>query len=87
MDMQSLKSVFKWMTLVNFGFLMWATFANIVMADFLFEMVEGMFPMSRDTYSAATFLSLTIYKMLWFTFNVVPWIALSVVYRADVAES
>ncbi len=79
MDIQTLTSFFMWMTIINGGlFVYWAAWC-LFAPDFVYRMQSRWFPISRETYDVAIYGFLGVFKMLFIVFNLVPYLALSIV--------
>ena len=85
MDMQSLKAFFKWMSIINFGILMWAGVPGILLPELGYAVTNALFPMSEEVYSISMYGGILLYKLLWIVFNVVPLIALHILDRPGAA--
>ena len=79
MDIQTLTSFFMWCTIINFGVLILSFVMMITIADLAYRIHSKWFPMPRQTFTVAIYSFLGIYKIAWFVFNVVPWVALLIV--------
>lgn len=79
MDIQTLTSFFMWCTIINFGVLILSFVMMITIADLAYRIQSKWFPMPRQTFTVAIYSFLGFYKIAWFVFNVVPWMALLIV--------
>lgn len=79
MDLQTLRSFFMWCTVIN-GALLLVSFLILVNAgDRVYRMHSRWFAMPREAFNAAIYHYMGIFKILYLLFNLVPYIALSIV--------
>jgi hypothetical protein len=80
MTLESFRDVFMWCTLINYGILLlWFlifTFAH----DWMQALHGRWFTLHREQFDAIHYAGIAGYKILILIFNLVPWIALSIVY-------
>lgn len=79
MDIQTLTSFFMWCTIINFGVLILSFVMMITIADLAYRIHSKWFPMPQQTFTVVIYSLLGLYKIAWFGFNVVPWVALLIV--------
>ncbi len=79
MDINMLKVFFMWCTIINFGFLLFSFIMVTVSGNLAYKMHSKWFPMTKEKFTFAMYLFIGIYKILFFVFNVVPWIALEII--------
>ena len=79
MDIQALTSVFMWMTIINGAILVTAAVSFSVMGDLAYASRSKIFPIEREAFNIATYASVSLYKILWVVFNIVPYVALLIV--------
>jgi len=74
MDLATLTSFFKWCTILNGGLLVfwsaWVAFAP----DFIYDIQQRWFPISRDAFNIIIYAFLGLFKITVIVFNVVPFI-------------
>ena len=79
MDIQMLKMFFMWCTILNMGLLimtsLWLAFAG----NFVYKMHSRLYPMPRETFNVVVYSFVGIYKIIFFVFNFIPWIALMII--------
>ena len=78
MDIQMLTEFFKWCSIINIGLLIFSFFMIVTLKDFVYKTHSKWFPMSRERFNFAIYVIFGIYKILVFAFNLVPYIALSI---------
>ncbi len=79
MTIDVIKQVFFWCFVINMGMLLWWFLAIILMHDFVYRMHSKWFKMSVEKFDSIHYLGMAIFKILIFVFNLVPYIALSIV--------
>jgi len=78
-DIQTLTMFFMWCTIINGGILvLWTTFF-VFAPDFVYGIQNKWFPIPRETYDVVIYAFLGLFKVLFFVFNVVPYVALLIV--------
>jgi hypothetical protein len=70
-----------WCTILNGGILLLWTGVWLLAPEWLYGVQRNWFPLSRDAYTVAMYGFIGFFKILFLTFNVVPFIALSIVAR------
>jgi hypothetical protein len=79
MDMQTLTRFFMWCTVIN-AVLMTITFLLCTFGgDWVYRMHSRWFPLPRDTFNAVLYSFVGLYKLLFYFFNVIPYVALLLV--------
>ncbi len=79
MDIQTLTSFFMWCTIINGGlFVYWAVIC-VFAPDWVYRVQSRWFPISRQTFDAAIYGYLGLFKIVFIVFNLVPYLALSIV--------
>ena len=80
MDIQTLAGFFMWCTILNAAILLFSTVVVLVLSkDFVYRAHSRIFPMQRETFNAAIYTLIGVYKIFIFVFNLIPWIALSII--------
>ena len=79
MNVETLKAFFMWCSIINFGLLILSFVMMITIGDLAYRIHSKWFPMPRQTFTVAIYSLLGFYKIAWFVFNVVPWVALLIV--------
>ncbi len=81
MNIEMLTQFFMWCTILNVAFLV-LSFSVVAFGfgrDFVYRMHSKLFPMPRETFNAVIYSFIGVYKIFVFVFNVVPWIALTII--------
>jgi len=81
MDLIKLKAFFMWCTIIN-GALLILSFAGVVLApEMAFAMHSRLFQISPQSAAESIYLLLGLYKILWFGFNLVPYVAVVIISK------
>ncbi|PTN38944.1 DUF6868 family protein [Desulfonatronum sp. SC1] len=81
MNIDLLTQFFMWCTILNVAFLV-LSFLVVAFGfggDFVYRMHGKFFPMPRETFNAVIYSFIGMYKIFVFVFNIVPWIALTII--------
>ena len=81
MDIEMLTRFFMWCTILNVA-LLFLSFLIVAFgfgSDFVYQMHSKYFPMPRETFISVIYLLIGVYKIFVFVFNIVPWIALTII--------
>jgi len=76
MDIETLTRFFMWCTIINFVLLNVSFVICIFGKDMAYRLHTKWFPMPKETFNVLLYSFLGLYKMLFFIFNVVPYVAL-----------
>ncbi|WP_425043119.1 DUF6868 family protein [Primorskyibacter sp. S87] len=79
MTQETLTTLFGWMTVLNFGFLLLTSIGLLALRDWVTGVHARMFDMEPADVRAAYFRYLANFKTLWLFFCLVPWLALKLV--------
>jgi hypothetical protein len=79
MSTETLTAFLGWCTLINFGLLIIAALAIIVMRGSISGIHASMFKIEQDVLSSAYFQYLANYKILIIVFNLVPYLSLRII--------
>ncbi len=80
MNVESLTSLLMWCCVINgMVLVLWSSFC-ILMPDRVYRLQSRWFPMTRDSYHFAMYSFIGLYKVLFLVFNLVPYIALKIMY-------
>lgn len=79
MTYETLTAFFGWMTVLNFGFLVFATLMLLAMRDWATSLHARLFNLDETTVRAAYFSFLSRYKVLALVFSLIPYLALRLV--------
>ncbi len=79
MDIATVKAFFMWCTIVNAAMLILSSIMCVFLADFSFRMNNRLFSISREAFNTLLCSFLALYKIIVIAFNLVPFIALSII--------
>jgi hypothetical protein len=79
MEIDSIRAFFMWCTILNFALLVLSSLICVCAGDWAYRMHSKWFSISRETFNVAIYSFLGLYKVLVFVFNLIPYIALSIV--------
>jgi len=79
MDIQALTSFFMWCTILNAGLYIYMAAVCVFAPDWLYRMQVRWFQIPRETWDVAIYAFLGLYKMVVIVFNLVPYLALSII--------
>ena len=79
MDIPTLTAFFMWCTIINGAlFLFWSVFM-MAAPDMVYRTQSKFVPISREQFDLAIYTLMGLFKFGLIFFNLVPWIALSIV--------
>lgn len=79
--MESVKTFFMWCTVINYAFLLfWLLFSKFG-RDWHYELTSRFFGVTGEQYDRVNFYAFALFKILIMFFNLVPFIALSIISR------
>ena len=79
MDIETVRAIFMWCTIVNGAFLILSFVICASAGDWIYRKHSQWFPISRAAFNVAIYSFLGAYKMLFLAFNLVPYVALVIV--------
>ena len=79
MDILTLTKFFKWCTLINAGLLIAASLMLLLAPDFTYHVQSMWIDISRETFNVVYYSMIGFFKVFFIVFNVVPWIALTII--------
>ena len=77
MNFETLREFFGWCTILNGGSLIYAALFLMFAGDYAYKIHSRWFPMSRETFTVASYAFLGAWKIVVISFHLVPWIALA----------
>ena len=81
MSIELLKELVGWMTLINLGFYILTAFFCVIFKKLVISVSGNMFGVNEDTGKAIIYGYVGMYKLLFITFNLVPWLALTIMVK------
>ena len=79
MDIQTLTAFFMWCTILNVALLLLSSLFCICAGDWAYRIHSKLFSISRETFNAAIYSFIGLYKVLVFVFNLIPYVALLII--------
>jgi len=79
MNVALAREFFMWCTVIDLGLLIFSALIVTLGGNWVYGIHGRMFPMPRETFNAAIYKMIGIFKILWVVFNLVPFIALSII--------
>jgi hypothetical protein len=79
MDLTDLKGALLWCTLFNYLFLLLWAGLFILARDWMYRLHGRWFRLTPQTFDALHYAGLAFYKVTILFFNLVPWLALSLI--------
>lgn len=79
MNVQALTAFFMWCTIINAALLVISSLMFLAMPDWIYRKHSGIFPISREAFDIIIYSFLGFFKIMFFMFNLVPWIALLII--------
>ena len=76
MDINMLRSFFMWCTIINGGLLILVSLILLFARDWVYRMHTRWFPMPKETFNVVIYCFVGFYKIIFFTFSLVPFLAL-----------
>jgi uncharacterized membrane protein YhaH (DUF805 family) len=81
MDIQKLTAFFMWCTIIDGALLLLSVAAFMLAPDFMYQSQSNLFPIPQESFNAAMYFFLGVFKIVWLIFNLVPYVALLIVRR------
>ena len=78
MDMFTIKTIFMWCTIINVLLLALSFLVCAFAGNWIYQMHNKWFPISREAFNIAIYSFLGLFKILVLVFNLVPWIACAI---------
>jgi hypothetical protein len=76
MEISILKSFLLWCSIINGGMLLLSSLMLVCAGGLVYTIHSKLFGISRDAFNIMIYCFIGVYKMLWLTLNVVPYVAL-----------
>jgi len=78
MNIEMMREFFGWMTLINLGLFIFTAIMSAGCRGLIYKVHGNMFGLSEETTNKALYYFLAFYKIVFITFNLIPWIALTI---------
>jgi len=79
MNIEMLTGFFMWCSIINVGLLLLSFLMMACAGDFVYRLHRQWYPMPRETFNVVLYSFTGAYKIVVLVFNIVPWIALTMV--------
>ncbi|MFH1371043.1 MAG: DUF6868 family protein [Planctomycetota bacterium] len=79
MDIATVRAFFLWCTILNGALLLFSSVVGVFAGDFAYRMNNRFFSVSREAFSAIMCSFIGLFKIFFFVFNLVPYIALVII--------
>ena len=76
MNIETLTAFFKWCTIINGAILIYSSLFICFAPGFIYRMQNRWFSISRETFDIVAYSYLGLFKLLFFVFSLVPYLAL-----------
>jgi len=76
MNLEQITELFKWMTIINIGLLLFSTLLIMILKNFMCNMHAKLFNVKEDQVAIVAYSYLGVFKVLIIVFNIVPYISL-----------
>jgi len=78
MTLEAIKEFFMWCTVVNVSILIFSYIVLVSLKDFVYRTHSKWIPVSKEQFHMAMYSFFALHKILVIVFNVIPYIALSI---------
>jgi len=79
MDIITVRTFFLWCTIINGIILLVSSLICAFAGDWIYRVHSRWFPLSREAFNTAIYSFIGLYKILFITFNLIPYLALAIV--------
>lgn len=79
MTIETLTAFFKWCTILNAAILIYSSLFLCFAPGFVYRIQSKWYPISRETFDIIAYSYLGLFKVLFFAFNLVPYLALIII--------
>lgn len=79
MDIQTLTAFFMWCTILNAALLLVSSLIGFCVKNWAYSIHSKFFGISREAFNLAMYSFLGLYKLLFFMFCLIPYIALLII--------
>lgn len=81
MNIHKLTAFFMWCTIINGVLLVFTVLIGMTGFDLVYSVHGKLFQIPRETLSVIYYSFLGLYKIVWLTFNAVPYVALLIIRK------
>lgn len=79
MTIETLTAFFKWCTILNAAILIYSSLFLCCAPGFVYRIQRRWYPITRETFDIVAYSYLGAFKLLFFVFNLVPYLALVII--------
>ncbi len=79
MDITTIRCFFMWCTIINGVVLIFSSVVCVFARDWFYPLHNRLFNISRETVNTMCYSFIALYKIFFFVFNLVPYIALVII--------
>ncbi len=79
MELEIIRDALGWCGLINIGILFFWFFMLVFAGDLVYRLHTKWFKMSREQFDIVHYSAIAFYKLAFFLFNIVPYLALRIV--------
>jgi hypothetical protein len=79
MGLDTARAFFMWCTIIDGALLVFSFLVCAFAGDWIYRIHRRLFPIPRESFNVVIYASIGLLKLLFFVFNVVPFVALSIV--------
>ena len=79
MDIITVRAFFMWCSIINGALLVLSFLICSLAGDWIYGMHSKWFPISREAFNVAIYSFIGLYKIFFWVFNLVPYIACAIV--------
>jgi len=76
MEIETLTTFFMWCTIINLALMSLSFLICILASDWVYRIHSLWFPMPRETFNVLLYSFVSLYKLFFFFFNLIPYVAL-----------
>jgi hypothetical protein len=79
MDITTVRAFFMWCSIINAVLLIFSFLICAYAGDWIYKMHSRWFPISREAFNVAIYSFIGLYKIFFWFFNFVPYIACAII--------
>ena len=81
MDIYTVRAFFAWCSIINGSLLVLSFLICAFMGDLVYRTHSKLFPISREAFNVAAYSFIGLYKIFFWVFNLIPFLACSIVMQ------
>ena len=79
MDIKKIRKIAGWCAVINYGLLVLVVILFLIAHDWMYEFNQLFFAVSVETYNSILLMTLALWELFIWVFNIVPYIVLRIV--------